>query len=151
MPAIQTVAVIGAGVMGRGIAHAAALAGYRTILEDILPATLRKAGDEIRGALDQAAESGDIDKTIRMGLNHPMGPFEMVDLVGLDTRLHVLESLHKTLGEKYRPSPLLVQYVKAGRLGRKSGHGVYHYPEPNAPRAAVAHEGPEKPAASVKS
>ena len=72
-----------------------------------------------------------------------MGPFEMVDLVGLDTRLHVLESLHKTLGEKYRPCPLLVQYVKAGRLGRKSGHGVYNYPEPNAPRAVAAHEGPE--------
>jgi len=60
MAAIQTVAVIGAGVMGRGIAHAAALAGYRTILEDILPAALRKAGDEIRGALDQAAESGEL-------------------------------------------------------------------------------------------
>jgi 3-hydroxybutyryl-CoA dehydrogenase len=307
MAAIQTVAVIGAGVMGRGIAHAAALAGYRTILEDILPAALRKAGDEIRGALDQAAESGelspaqaqaafarlhyvhsveeaarqadfiieavpeemeskleiftmldkicrpdaflgsntsslsvteiasvtyrarriagmhffnpvhkmkllevvrgletddetiaaavevgtrmgkevvvikespgfitsrinalianeafymlqegvasadDIDKTIRLGLNHPMGPFEMVDLVGLDTRLHVLESLHKTLGEKYRPCPLLVQYVKAGHLGRKSGHGVYHYPEPNAPRAVAAYDVPEKSAAGNRS
>jgi len=52
-----------------------------------------------------------------------------VDLVGLDTRLHVLEYLHKTLGEKYRPAPLLVQYVKAGRLGRKAGRGVYEYPE----------------------
>jgi len=58
-----------------------------------------------------------------------MGPFELVDLVGLDTRLHILEYLHRTLGEKYRPSPLLVQYVKAGRLGRKSGRGVYEYPE----------------------
>ena len=53
MAAFHTAAVIGAGVMGRGIAHAAALAGYRTILEDILPTALRKAGDEIRGALDQ--------------------------------------------------------------------------------------------------
>ena len=53
----------------------------------------------------------------------------MVDLVGLDTRLHALEYLHKTLGEKYRPAPLLVQYVKAGRLGRKAGRGVYEYPE----------------------
>ena len=57
-----------------------------------------------------------------------MGPFEMIDLVGLDTRLHILEYLHKTLGEKFRPAPLLVQYVKAGRLGRKSGRGVYEYP-----------------------
>jgi 3-hydroxybutyryl-CoA dehydrogenase len=49
--------------------------------------------------------------------------------VGLDTRLNILEYLHKSLGEKYRPAPLLVQYVKAGRLGRKSGRGVYEYPE----------------------
>jgi 3-hydroxybutyryl-CoA dehydrogenase len=47
----------------------------------------------------------------------------------LDTRLNILEYLHKSLGEKYRPAPLLVQYVKAGRLGRKSGRGVYEYPE----------------------
>jgi 3-hydroxybutyryl-CoA dehydrogenase len=75
------------------------------------------------------ASAGDIDKALKFGLNHPLGPFEMVDLVGLDTRLHVLEYLHKTLGEKYRHAPLLVQYVKAGRLGRKSGRGVYDYPE----------------------
>src|ERR1051326_506673 len=71
----------------------------------------------------------DIDKALKLGLNHPMGPFEMIDLVGLDTRLHILEYLHKTLGEKFRPSPLLVQYVKAGRLGKKSGRGVYTYEE----------------------
>src|SRR6201981_4009988 len=75
------------------------------------------------------ATAEDIDKALRLGLNHPMGPFELVDLVGLDTRLHILEYLHKTLGEKFRPAPLLVQYVKAGRLGRKSGRGVYEYPE----------------------
>lgn len=56
-----------------------------------------------------------------------MGPFEMVDLVGLDVRLGVLSYLHERLGEKYRPAPLLVQYVKAGRLGRKVGKGVYEY------------------------
>src|SRR5436305_3679452 len=75
------------------------------------------------------ASAADIDKALKLGLNHPMGPFEMVDLVGLDTRLHILEYLHKSLGDKYRPAPLLVQYVKAGRLGRKSGRGVYEYPE----------------------
>jgi 3-hydroxybutyryl-CoA dehydrogenase len=75
------------------------------------------------------ASAHDIDKALKLGLNHPMGPFEMVDLVGLDTRLHILEYLHKTLGEKFRPAPLLVQYVKAGRLGRKAGRGVYEYPQ----------------------
>jgi 3-hydroxybutyryl-CoA dehydrogenase len=290
--ALQTVAVIGAGIMGRGIAHAAALGGYRTILEDLLPNALRKAETEIRANLDKAIELGkvsaadanaafarveyagsveqaareadlvieavpeemeskieiftlldkicrpptilasntsslsiteiasvtyrapkcvgmhffnpvhkmkllevvraletdaetlaavvevgkrmgkevvvvkeapgfitsrinamigneafymlqegvasaeDIDKALKLGLNHPMGPFELVDLVGLDTRLHILEYLHKTLGEKFRPSPLLVQYVKAGRLGRKSGRGVFEYPEPGKAASA---------------
>jgi 3-hydroxybutyryl-CoA dehydrogenase len=282
---VKTIAVIGAGTMGRGIAHAAALGGYRTILEDLLPAALRKAEIEIRSNLDKAVELGrvaapeadsafrrleyagsveeaareadlvieavpeeleskieiftlldkicrpttmlasntsslsvteiasvtyrakkcvgmhffnpvhkmkllevvraletdddtlatavevgrrmgkevvvikespgfitsrinamigneaflmlqegiasasDIDKALKLGLNHPMGPFELVDLVGLDTRLSILEYLHKSLGEKYRPAPLLVQYVKAGRLGRKSGRGIYEYAE----------------------
>jgi 3-hydroxybutyryl-CoA dehydrogenase len=282
---IQTITVIGAGIMGRGIAHAAALGGYRTILEDLLPNALRKAETEIRANLDKAVELNkvtaadadsafhrleyagsveeaareadlvieavpeeleskieiftlldkickpstilasntsslsvteissvtyrakkcvgmhffnpvhkmklleivraletddetlataaevgrrmgkevvvikespgfitsrinamigneafymlqegiasavDIDKALKLGLNHPMGPFELVDLVGLDTRLHILEYLHKSLGDKYRPAPLLVQYVKAGRLGKKSGRGVYEYPD----------------------
>ena len=282
---IETIAVIGAGIMGRGIAHAAALGGYRTILEDLLPTALRRAESEIRANLDKAVElqkvtaadaeaafrrleyaesvdeaareadlvieavpeemeskveiftlldkicrpttilasntsslsiteiasvtyrakkcvgmhffnpvhkmkllevvraletendtldsavevgkrmgkevvvvreapgfitsrinamigneafymlqegiasAADIDKALKLGLNHPMGPFELVDLVGLDTRLNILEYLHKSLGEKFRPAPLLVQYVKAGRLGRKSGRGVYEYPE----------------------
>lgn len=285
MAEVQTVAVIGAGIMGRGIAYAAAVGGYRTILEDLLPNALRRAENEIRANLDKAAELGkiasaeadaafarleyagtveeaarqadlvieavpeemeskieiftlldkicrpttilasntsslsiteiasvtyrakkilgmhffnpvhkmkllevvraletddetlatavevgkrmgkdvvvikespgfitsrinamigneafymlqegiasaaDIDKALKLGLNHPMGPFELVDLVGLDTRLHILEYLHKTLGEKFRPAPLLLQYVKAGRLGRKAGRGVYEYPE----------------------
>ncbi len=285
MSTVQTIAVIGAGIMGRGIAHAAALGGYRTILEDLLPAALRKGETEIRASLDKAVELGkvtapdadsalqrlryagsveeaardadlvieavpeeleskieiftlldkicrpatilasntsslsvteiasvtyrtkkcvgmhffnpvhkmkllevvraldtdddtlataaevgkrmgkeivvikespgfitsrisaligneafymlqegiasaaDIDKALKLSLNHPMGPFELADLVGLDTRLSILEYLHKSLGEKYRPAPLLVQYVKAGRLGRKSGRGVYEYPD----------------------
>lgn len=291
MAEIKTISVIGAGIMGRGIAHAAALGGYRTILEDILPASLRRAEGEIRSNLDKAVELGkvtkdaadaafkrveyassveeaareadlvieavpeemeskieiftlldkicrphtilatntsslsvteissvtyraplclgmhffnpvhkmklleivrgletseatlaaaaevgrrmgkevvvikespgfitsrinamigneafymlqegvataaDIDKALKLGLNHPMGPFEMADLVGLDTRLHILEYLHKSLGEKFRPAPLMVQYVKAGRLGRKAGRGVYEYPDEKAKAA----------------
>jgi 3-hydroxybutyryl-CoA dehydrogenase len=293
VPEIKAIAVIGAGTMGRGIAHAAALGGYRTILEDILPNALRRAEAEIRANLDKAVDIGkvsasdakaafarleyagsvdeaarqadlvieavpeeleskieiftlldkicrpttvlasntsslslteiasvtyrapkivgmhffnpvhkmklleivrgletdedtlatavevgrrmgkevvvikespgfvtsrinamigneafymlqegvasaeDIDKALKLGLNHPMGPFELVDLVGLDTRLHILEYLHKTLGEKFRPAPLLVQYVKAGRLGRKSGRGVFEYPEVKSPELLV--------------
>ncbi|HEX7959733.1 MAG TPA: 3-hydroxyacyl-CoA dehydrogenase NAD-binding domain-containing protein [Terriglobales bacterium] len=294
MTEVKTVAVIGAGIMGRGIAHVAALGGYRTIIEDILPASLRKAESEIRANLDKAVELGkvakpdadqafarleyastveeaareadlvieavpeemeskieiftlldkicrphtilasntsslsiteiasvtyrprkclgmhffnpvhkmklleivraletdtdtiaaatqvgkrmgkevvvikespgfitsrinamigneafymlqegiasaqEIDTALKLGLNHPMGPFEMVDLVGLDTRLHILEYLHKTLGEKFRPAPLMVQYVKAGRLGRKVGRGVYDYPEQKSEKKAVS-------------
>ena len=288
MSEVRTIAVIGAGIMGRGIAYASALGGYRTILEDLLPNALRRAGDEIKANFDKGVELGkltadeaaaalarmeyastpeeaarqaelvieavpeemeskieiftildkacrpgtilasntsslsiteiasvtyrpkkcigmhffnpvpkmklleivraletdedtvqtcvevgrrmkkevvvirespgfitsrinamigneafymlqegiaspeDIDKALKLGLNHPMGPFEMIDLVGLDTRLHILEYLHKSLGEKFRPSPLLVQYVKAGRLGKKSGRGVYTYEEQKA-------------------
>ncbi|MCL5287297.1 MAG: 3-hydroxyacyl-CoA dehydrogenase NAD-binding domain-containing protein [Acidobacteria bacterium] len=73
------------------------------------------------------ASAADIDKAVKLGLNHPMGPFEMVDLVGLDVRLSILEYLHRTLGEKFRPCPLLAQYVRDGRLGRKSGRGVHDY------------------------
>jgi 3-hydroxybutyryl-CoA dehydrogenase len=294
---INTIAVIGAGTMGRGIAHVAALGGYRTILEDLLPNALRKAETEIRSNLDKAVELGkissddakstvgrleyagsvedaarqadlvieavpeemeskieiftlldkicrpgtilasntsslsvteiasvtyrakkcigmhffnpvhkmkllevvraletdedtvtacaevgrrmgkevvvikespgfitsrinamigneafymlqegiasaeDIDKALKLGLNHPMGPFELVDLVGLDTRLNILEYLQKSLGEKYRPAPLLVQYVKAGRLGRKAGRGVYEYPELVEKKTPVAQAG----------
>lgn len=74
------------------------------------------------------ASARDIDKALKLGLNHPMGPFELVDLVGLDTRLSILRYLQQTLGEKYRPCPLLEKYVKAGRLGKKAGRGVYDYP-----------------------
>jgi 3-hydroxybutyryl-CoA dehydrogenase len=77
--------------------------------------------------MEGVASARDIDKALKLGLNHPMGPFELVDLVGLDTRLSILEYLHGSMGEKYRPCPLLAQYVKAGRLGRKVGRGVYEY------------------------
>jgi 3-hydroxybutyryl-CoA dehydrogenase len=77
--------------------------------------------------MEGVASAEDIDKAIKLGLNHPMGPLELADLVGLDSRLRNVEYLHRTLGEKFRPSPILVKYVKAGRLGKKSGKGFYNY------------------------
>jgi 3-hydroxybutyryl-CoA dehydrogenase len=70
----------------------------------------------------------DLDTAIHLGLNHPMGPFALMDLIGLDTTLAILEVLHRDLGDpKYRPCPLLRQYVAAGWLGRKSGRGFHSY------------------------
>jgi 3-hydroxybutyryl-CoA dehydrogenase len=87
-------------------------------------------GNEAFRMLEEGVASApDIDKALKLGLNHPMGPFELVDLVGLDTRLSILTFLYQTLGERYRPNNLMVQYVQAGRLGRKVGKGVYEYPE----------------------
>ncbi|OEH54828.1 3-hydroxybutyryl-CoA dehydrogenase [Oceanobacillus sp. E9] len=77
--------------------------------------------------MEGVASATDIDNAMKLGLNHPMGPLELADLVGLDTRLRNMEYLHATLGEKYRPCPLLMKYVKAGRLGKKSGRGFYEY------------------------
>jgi 3-hydroxybutyryl-CoA dehydrogenase len=77
--------------------------------------------------MEGVATAEDIDTALRLALGHPMGPFELVDLVGLDTRLAVLERLHASLGERFRQSPLLVSLVEAGRLGRKTGEGVYRY------------------------
>jgi 3-hydroxybutyryl-CoA dehydrogenase len=74
------------------------------------------------------ASAKDLDTVAKLGFNHPMGPLELADLIGLDTCLAVMEVLHQEFGEpKYRPAPLLREYVRAGRLGRKSGRGVYDY------------------------
>jgi len=75
------------------------------------------------------ASAEDIDKALKLGLNHPMGPFEMIDLVGLDVRLAILEFLSASLGERFRPNLIHVQHVRAGRLGRKTGRGIYTYDE----------------------
>jgi len=70
-----------------------------------------------------------IDAVMKLGMNHPMGPLALADLIGLDTCLSIMEVLHQGLGDdKYRPCPLLRKMVRAGRLGRKSGHGFYEYP-----------------------
>lgn len=82
--------------------------------------------------MEGVASAEDIDTAMKLALGHPMGPFELVDLVGLDTRLSVLRHLHAELGERFRPCPLLVNLVAAGRLGRKTGHGVFRYDETGA-------------------
>ncbi len=73
------------------------------------------------------AKAEDIDTSLRMAFNHPMGPLELGDLTGWDTRLAVLQYLHQTLGEKFRPCPLIIKLVKSGRHGRKTGRGIYEY------------------------
>jgi 3-hydroxybutyryl-CoA dehydrogenase len=88
------------------------------------------AGNEAMWMLQEGTASAeDIDTALRLGFNHPMGPLELGDLTGWDTRLSVLKYLHQTLGEKFRPCPLIIKMVAAGRLGRKTGHGVYRYEE----------------------
>jgi 3-hydroxybutyryl-CoA dehydrogenase len=87
-------------------------------------------GNEAMNMLvEGVASAPDIDKALKLGLGYPMGPLELADLVGLDARLRNLEYLHQTLGEKYRPSPLLYKLVAAGHYGRKSGRGIYEYDE----------------------
>jgi 3-hydroxybutyryl-CoA dehydrogenase len=87
-------------------------------------------GNEAMYMLQEGTASAeDIDTALRLGFNHPMGPLELGDLTGWDTRLSVLRYLHQTLGEKFRPCPLIIKMVAAGRLGRKTGHGVYRYDE----------------------
>jgi 3-hydroxybutyryl-CoA dehydrogenase len=78
--------------------------------------------------------SEDIDRALRLGLNFPIGPLELGDRNGLDTFLLVLESLSQTLGERFRPTVGLRNLVAAGRLGCKTGHGIYEYDERGAIR-----------------
>ena len=79
--------------------------------------------------MEGVAEPEAIDTIAKLGFAHPMGPLALADLIGLDTCVAIMEVLHEGLGrEKYAPCPLLLQYVQAGRLGRKSGHGFYEYP-----------------------
>ena len=85
------------------------------------------------------ASAEDIDTSLRLAFNHPMGPLELGDMTGWDTRLAVLQYLHQTLGEKFRPCPLILKLVKAGRYGRKVGRGIYAYDDQGAkiPHSAV--------------
>jgi 3-hydroxybutyryl-CoA dehydrogenase len=76
---------------------------------------------------EELATPADIDKALKLGLNFPMGPLELGDFNGLDTYLHALEGLERSFGDRYRPTTTLKNLVAAGRLGRKTGHGIYRY------------------------
>ena len=113
-----------AGRMGKTVVTVSEAPGFVTTRINAL------IGNEAFRMLQEGVASAeDIDTALKLGLNHPMGPFELVDLVGLDVRLSILEFLHGSLGERYRPNQLMVQHVKAGRLARKAGKGVYEYDE----------------------
>jgi len=78
--------------------------------------------------MEGVATPEDVDRVMKLGMNHPMGPLALADLIGLDVCLGIMEVLHQELGEdKYRPCPLLRKMVAAGRLGRKTGRGFYEY------------------------
>lgn len=77
---------------------------------------------------DGVATAEEIDAAMKLGANHPMGPLELGDFIGLDVCLAIMEVLHNEYGDdKYRPHPLLRKKVRAGQLGRKTGHGIYDY------------------------
>jgi 3-hydroxybutyryl-CoA dehydrogenase len=91
--------------------------------------------EAIACVMEGVATAEAVDEVMKLGMNHPMGPLALADLIGLDTCLSILEVLHGGLGDpRYRPSPLLRKMVAAGWLGRKSGRGFYVYP-PAAPKS----------------
>lgn len=83
--------------------------------------------EAIRMVADQVASPADIDKAMVLGYRHPIGPLELTDLVGLDVRLDIARTLQAAYGDRFAPPELLVEMVAAGRLGKKSGHGFYHW------------------------
>jgi len=121
----QTVAevVAAAEQMGKTVAEANDFPGF--ISNRILVPMINEA---VYCLMEGVGDRESIDAVMKLGMNHPMGPLTLADLIGLDTCLAIMEVLHDGLGDdKYRPCPLLRSYVEAGRLGRKSGRGFYEY------------------------
>jgi 3-hydroxybutyryl-CoA dehydrogenase len=109
--------------MGKTVAQANDFPGF--ISNRILVPMINEA---VYCLMEGVGDRESIDTVMKLGMNHPMGPLALADLIGLDTCLAIMEVLHQGLGDdKYRPCPLLRSYVEAGRLGRKSGRGFYEY------------------------
>ncbi len=113
--------------LGKEVCHARDFPGF--ITTRIGQALIAEA---IRTLEQGVADAENIDRGVKLAYNYPLGPLELADLIGLDVELHIMESLERELGERFRPSPLLRQLVAAGRLGKKSGHGFYRYEGSNA-------------------
>jgi 3-hydroxybutyryl-CoA dehydrogenase len=112
-----------AEAMGKTVAEANDFPGF--ISNRILVPMINEA---VYCLMEGVGDRESIDAVMKLGMNHPMGPLELADLIGLDTCLAIMEVLHSGMGDdKYRPCPLLRSYVEAGRLGRKSGRGFYEY------------------------
>jgi 3-hydroxybutyryl-CoA dehydrogenase len=121
----ETAALVRAAAerMGKTVAEARDFPGF--ISNRVLVPMLNEA---VYCLMEGVGDRESIDAVMKLGMNHPMGPLELADLIGLDTCLAIMEVLHEGLGDdKYRPCPLLRTYVAAGRLGRKSGRGFYEY------------------------
>jgi 3-hydroxybutyryl-CoA dehydrogenase len=115
--------VAAAEQMGKTVAEANDFPGF--ISNRILVPMINEA---VYCLMEGVGDRESIDTVMKLGMNHPMGPLTLADLIGLDTCLAIMEVLHEGLGDdKYRPCPLLRTYVEAGRLGRKSGRGFYEY------------------------
>lgn|SRR5208283_2391668 len=119
---IQTVIDFLDGTLGKTTVEASDSPGF--ILNRIL---IPEVNEGIYALYEGVGTVKGIDTAMKLGSNQPMGPLELADLIGLDTVLSIMQVLEDGLGEKYRPCPLLMEYVREGRLGRKSGKGFYDY------------------------